>query len=102
MAITDQDVTQLAQLACIALSSDDTARLQPELNDILTLIQPLQAADTGNTSPLIYPLPGKHDATLRLRDDTAQPTATTQQRDALLANAPATANGLFLVPTVIE
>ena len=102
MAITDQDVTRVARLARIALSSEDSARAQEELNGILSLIEQLQAVDTASVEPMAHPLSAHQEITLRLRPDTAAATATPEQRKALMLNAPAEENGLFLVPTVIE
>ncbi|HEY9281180.1 MAG TPA: Asp-tRNA(Asn)/Glu-tRNA(Gln) amidotransferase subunit GatC [Eoetvoesiella sp.] len=102
MAITDQDVTRIARLARIALSPTDSVRAQNELNGILGLIEKLQAIDTSGIEPMAHPLSAHQDIALRLRPDAAAATHTDEQRKALMANSPAEANGLFLVPTVIE
>lgn len=102
MAITQQDVDRIARLACLELTPEQNERAQSEFSDILALIQQLQSVDTSGITPMSHPLSGHQDVVLRLRDDTARPTATPQERDDLMANAPATADGLFLVPTVIE
>lgn len=102
MTITQQDVDRIARLACLELTPEQTERTQTEFSDILALIQQLQSVDTGGVTPMSHPLSGHQEVVLRLRDDTPQPTATSEERDALMANAPATAEGLFLVPTVIE
>lgn len=102
MAISDQDVAHLARLACLAPPPAEAARLQSELNAILALFEPLQETDTGGAYPMLRPLDGFQDTTARLRPDTAQPAHTESERDALMANAPAAADGLFLVPAVIE
>ena len=101
MAITDQDVTRISQLARIALSPEEAGRALNELNGILGLIEQLQAVDTQGVEPMAHPLSAHQEVSLRLREDKAAPGAETQ-RDALMSNAPATAEGLFLVPTVIE
>ncbi|MFA5598034.1 MAG: Asp-tRNA(Asn)/Glu-tRNA(Gln) amidotransferase subunit GatC [Pusillimonas sp.] len=51
---------------------------------------------------MAHPLSAHQDIALRLRDDQPAPTQSTGQRDALMTNAPAQTEGLFLVPTVIE
>lgn len=102
MAITQQDVDRIARLACLELTPEQTERAQSEFSDILALIQQLQSVDTSGITPMSHPLSGHQEVSLRLRDDTARPTSTIQERDALMANAPASADGLFLVPTVIE
>lgn len=102
MTITQQDVDRIARLACLKLTSELTERAQSEFSEMLTLIRQLQSVDTEGVTPMAHPLSGHQKIALRLRDDVAQPTATLSERDTLMANAPATAEGLFLVPTVIE
>ena len=102
MAISEQDVKRIAQLARIQLSPDEAAQTQKELSDIFELMTRLQAVDTDGVEPMAHPLSAIRDVQLRLRDDQAAPTHTEAQRAALMANAPAQENGLFLVPTVIE
>ncbi|GAB2890050.1 Asp-tRNA(Asn)/Glu-tRNA(Gln) amidotransferase subunit GatC [Paralcaligenes ginsengisoli] len=102
MAITDQDVARIARLARIELSAEASRRAQAELNGILGLIERLQAVDTSGIEPMAHPLSAHQDITLRLRPDSAAATHSQEQRKALMANSPAEADGLFLVPTVIE
>jgi aspartyl-tRNA(Asn)/glutamyl-tRNA(Gln) amidotransferase subunit C len=70
-------------------------RTAQSLGDVLTLIDQLQAADTAGVEPMAHPL----DAVQRLRADVV---SEPDQRTALQAIAPAVADGLFLVPKVIE
>jgi len=102
MAISEQDVTRIARLARIKLTPDETAQTQKELSDILGLMARLQAVDTAGVEPMAHPLSAHQDIQLRLRDDAAAPTLTENERNTLMNNAPAQAEGLFLVPTVIE
>lgn len=102
MAITQQDVAHIAQLAHIALTPEQTAKAEQDFAQILDLIHELQEVDTTGVEPLVQPLAVIQDLQLRLRDDEPAPTNTTAERDALMSNAPAASEGLFLVPTVIE
>lgn len=102
MAFTQQDVERIAQLACLKLSPDQTRAMQDEFDRMLALVQQLQQVDTQGVTPMAHPLSGHQDVALRLRDDVAAPAATRQARDALMANAPAASDGVFLVPVVIE
>ncbi|HLR78753.1 MAG TPA: Asp-tRNA(Asn)/Glu-tRNA(Gln) amidotransferase subunit GatC [Burkholderiaceae bacterium] len=102
MSITQEDVSRIAQLAGLELTPAQSESMQSDFSDILSLIRQLQSVDTGDVAPMAHPLCGHQDVTLRLRDDVARPASTPEERDALMANAPATADGLFLVPTVIE
>ena len=102
MALTAQDVARIARLARIELTPEQQATAQAELNGILDLIEKLQAVDTTGVEPLAHPLSAHEDIVLRLRDDKPTEPATAERRAELLANAPAEADGLILVPKVIE
>src|SRR5690606_8955650 len=69
MAISEQDVMRIAQLARIQLSPDETAQTQKELNDILGLMARLRAVDTEGVEPMAHPLSAHQDIELRLRED---------------------------------
>lgn len=93
--IDARTVAHVARLARIHVSEADTAELVQRLDTILNLVDTLQAADTDGVEPLANPL----DAVQRLRPDTV---TEPDQRARLLALAPASEQGLFLVPRVIE
>jgi len=73
-----------------------------ELNGMLALIDQLQAVDTRGVEPLAHPLSAHENIILRLRDDGVTEQGDADTRTALMANAPAARDGLFLVPKVIE
>src|SRR5690606_15466054 len=102
MSISEQDVTRIARRARIQLSTDKIAQIEKGLSRILDLMPRLQAVDPQGVEPMAHPLSAHQDIQLRLREDAAAPTNTEEQRAALMSNAPAQAEGLFLVPTVIE
>jgi aspartyl-tRNA(Asn)/glutamyl-tRNA(Gln) amidotransferase subunit C len=102
MALNDQDVARIARLARIALTPAQRHRAQEELNGILQLIERLQAVDTAGIEPLAHPLSAHADIVVPLREDVATASSSPPERDTLLANAPETHHGLFLVPKVIE
>jgi len=102
MALTDTDVTRIARLARLDLTGDTRARVLKDLNGIFGLIEQLQAVDTRGVEPLTHPISAIEDVVLRLREDAATEPSSEETRGALLANAPATEDGLFLVPKVIE
>lgn len=102
MAISEQDVKRIARLARIELPPEETPQTQKDLARILDLMARLQAVDTQGVEPMAHPLSGRQDIRLRLREDVPAPTHTEEQRSALMSNAPAQSDGLFLVPTVIE
>ena len=89
------EITALAHLARININQDIVEDVTNNINDILSLVDQLQQANTEGVTPMSHPL----DAVQRLRPDTI---SEDNQRDALQVNAPATENGLFLVPKVID
>ena len=102
MAITEQEITRIARLARLKLSAEQRAQAQGDLTKILGLIQELQAVDTSGIEPLAHPLSALKDVHLRLREDIITESSSPERREALMANAPGKAEGLFLVPKVIE
>jgi len=102
MAITEQEVTRIARLARLTLSAEQNRQAQGDLTKILGLIQELQAVDTKGVEPLAHPLPAPRDVHLRRREDVISEASSPERREALMVNAPGKAEGLFLVPKVIE
>lgn len=95
MALERSDVEKIAHLARLGLDESDMPRTTETLNNILGLIDQMQAVGTDGIAPLAHPL----EAIQRLRADVV---SETNQRDAYQAIAPAVENGLYLVPKVIE
>jgi len=102
MAITEQEVIRIARLARLNLNAEQRVQAQADLTKILGLIEELQAVDTSGIEPLAHPLSTIKDVQLRLREDVVTEVSSVQRRTSLMANAPGTAEGLFLVPKVIE
>lgn len=99
MALTPEDITRIARLARLELSSAQAERMRATINDFFTVVTQMQAVDTHGVQPLAHPLAAVEPVQLRLQDDVV---TEPDQRDAYLANAPASERGLFLVPRVIE
>ena len=95
MALDHSDVEHLAHLARIGLEDADIPANVAKLTSIMALIDKMQAVDTSGIEPLSHPL----ETTQRLRADRV---TESNQRDALQSIAPATEQGLYLVPRVIE
>ncbi len=95
MALERSDVEKIAHLAHIGLNEADIPQTTATLNNILSLIDAMQAVDTTGIEPLAHPL----EATQRLRADVV---TESNHREAYQAIAPAVENGLYLVPKVIE
>ncbi len=95
MALERTEVEKIAHLARLGLSEADLPRTTETLNNILGLIDRMQAVNTTGIEPLAHPL----ETTQRLRADVV---TERNQRDAYQAIAPAVEDGLYLVPRVIE
>ena len=95
MALERSDVEKIAHLARLGLEEADISRTTDTLNNILGLIDAMQAVDTDGVEPLAHPL----EATQRLRADEV---TEENRRDTYQAIAPAVEDGLYLVPKVIE
>lgn len=95
MALERSDVEKIAHLARLGLAEADIPRTTATLNDILGLVDAMQAVDTDGIEPLAHPL----ETTQRLRADQV---TEQNRRDAYQAIAPAVESGLYLVPKVIE
>lgn len=95
MSINRPDVEKVAHLARLAITEDSIQATTERLANVLAMVDQLQAIDTHGIPPLAHPL----DTVQRLRADVV---SEENQRELLLQNAPATQDGLFLVPQVIE
>lgn len=95
MALTTDDIKQIAHLARIGLDDAAIDPLTKDLSTVLDLVEQLNAVDTAGVEPMAHP----GDASLRLRDDVV---TESNQREALQAPAPEVEQGYFLVPRVIE
>lgn len=100
MTLALSDVKRLAVLAQLELSDDAAARTLDKLNDIFGLVEQMRSVDTRGVEPLTQPITA-YDASfsLRLRED--QVTEPNRRQD-YQQPAPATQDGLYLVPKVIE
>jgi len=98
MKLTEHDVRQVADLANLALTGDEVARMRHDLDEILTHIEKLNELDTTGVEPMAQVL-FEAEETATLREDRERPPVGTQ---AALANAPLSGAGYFKVPKVIE
>jgi aspartyl-tRNA(Asn)/glutamyl-tRNA(Gln) amidotransferase subunit C len=96
MALTREQIENIAHLARLALRSEEVPVYQQSLSAIFDFVGELDRADTANVAPMAHPLPGLSQ---RLRADVV---TETDRREIYQANAPQVAAGLYLVPKVIE
>ena len=100
MSLALTDVKRLANLAQLDLTDDQAASTLNKLNGIFSLVEQMRAVDTSGVEPLNHPIAAlQHDLALRLREDVV---TEPNRRDDYLKIAPATQDGLYLVPKVIE
>jgi aspartyl-tRNA(Asn)/glutamyl-tRNA(Gln) amidotransferase subunit C len=99
MALTPQDVSRIAHLARLELSSAESSAMLSQLNGFFGIVAQMSAVDTSGVEPLYTPLSAVQDVVLRLREDRV---TESDQRRLNQASAPAVEGGLFLVPRVIE
>ena len=106
MSISEQEIRRVAELANLALTDDEVARMARDLSGILTHVDKLNELDTTEVEPMAQVLVHTEGAA----EETAQGTATLREdrerpplsnHDAL-ANAPLAGSGYFKVPKVIE
>ena len=95
MSLTLLDVKRVARLARIAVSDAEAVIYQQQINGIFDLIAQMQAVDTHGIAPMAH----AQDLSQRLRDDVV---TEVDQHEKFQAIAPQVAEGLYLVPQVLE
>lgn len=93
--VTEAEISELAELACIALSDAEITQLSEDLTAITQVIDSVAAAVPGDTPQTGQPIPLANV----MRPDVAQGTI---DRDILLSQAPAAQDGMFEVPRILE
>jgi aspartyl-tRNA(Asn)/glutamyl-tRNA(Gln) amidotransferase subunit C len=100
MSLTITDVETLVKLAQIKLDGEQKTKTLDQLNGIFALVEQMRAVDTTGVEPLNHPIDAyQNGVALRLRDDKI---TEPNRRDDYQKVAPATQDGLYLVPQVIE
>ncbi len=70
-----------------------------QLNDFFSIVEQMSAVDTSGVEPLYTPLSAVQEMSLRLRKDVV---TEVDERELNQRAAPALADGLYLVPKVME
>lgn len=89
------EVQKIGRLARLLIGAEEAVETARTLSDVLQLVRELEGADLESVKPLSHPL----EITQRLRDDRI---SEGDCRDAIQTGAPRVADGLYLVPKVIE
>jgi aspartyl-tRNA(Asn)/glutamyl-tRNA(Gln) amidotransferase subunit C len=95
MAAAEIDVKYVAHLARISLTPEEEQKIGAQLGNILSYIEKLRELDVSGVEPTAHAVPLINV----VRPDEVRPSLPT---DEALRNAPAKANGLFLVPKIVE
>jgi len=95
MASAEIDVKYVAHLARLALTPEEEKQLGAQLGSILGYIEKLRELDVSGVEPTAHAVPMVN---VTRADEVRESLAT---EDAL-RNAPRQANGLFIVPKVVE
>jgi aspartyl-tRNA(Asn)/glutamyl-tRNA(Gln) amidotransferase subunit C len=95
MAVDKDTVKRVARLARIAIDDADAERMTSELNAILGFVEQLDEVDVSAAEPMTSVIPMR----LKMRPD----VVTDGNRAAdVVANAPMSEGGFFVVPKVVE
>jgi len=95
MSVDAATVRRIAHLARIAVAENEIEALQGELNAMLAFVEQLSEVNVEGVEPMTSVTPME----MKKRADAVTDGGNA---DAILANAPATQDGYFLVPKVVE
>lgn len=95
MAAPEIDIKYVAHLARLALTSDEEQKIGAQLGHVLGYIEKLKEVDVSNVEPTAHAFPLVNVT----RPDEVRPSLSNEEA---LRNAPGAANGLFMVPKIVE
>ena len=95
MSLDKETVRKVSSLAKIRMNDEELERMAPQLSKIIGFVEQLNEVDTDNVEPLASVV----DITLELREDKITDGDCV---DRVLANAPESTQGYFVVPKVVE
>ncbi len=95
MALSTEDIRNIAKLAKLQINADELEQYKQDLSRILEFVEQMNQADVDNIEPMAHP----QDMMQSLRVDEV---IESDQREKFQHIAPATQDGLYLVPKVIE
>ena len=98
MPITESDIEKIAQLAHLEITDDERKMFAPQISEIVTYVEQLNAIDTGSVEPALGGLTPQGEQTESSRIDEVQPSLG---QKVALDQAPDPASGHFRVPKVL-
>lgn len=95
MAEAQFDIKYVAHLARISLTPEEEKKLSAQLGNILGYIEKLKEVDVSKIEPTAHAVP-------LINVTRADEIRESLPHDQALSNAPKSANGLFIVPKIVE
>lgn len=95
MSVDHGTVRRIAHLARIRLDEADVPRMGDELNAILRFVEELDEVDVSGIEPMTAVMP----LAMKRREDRV---TDGRKASVIVANAPASEDGFFVVPKVVE
>ena len=95
MAEREINVEYVAHLARLELSPEEARKIGAQLGQVLGYIEKLKEVDINGVEPTAHAFPLVNVT----RVDEVRPSMTNEEA---LRNAPSHANGLFIVPKIVE
>lgn len=95
MSVDEKTVKRVAKLARIAVSDERARTMQTELNAILGFVEQLNEVDVSGVEPMTSVV----EMDMKKRQDVVTDGDIC---DSVTKNAPASEDGFFMVPKVIE
>jgi aspartyl-tRNA(Asn)/glutamyl-tRNA(Gln) amidotransferase subunit C len=95
MSVDLATVKRVAKLARIAVTEEEAAKMEGELNTILGFVEQLDEVDVSGVEPMTSVMPME----MKKRDDVV---TDGNKADDIVANAPESVDNFFLVPKVVE
>ena len=98
MRIKESDIEKIADLAHLEITPDEVAMFTPQMAEIVTYVEQLNALDTQVVEPALGGLTPAGEATDSARDDVRLPSLG---QKLALEEAPDAGAGHFRVPKVL-
>ena len=95
MSLDKETVRKVSSLAKIRMNDEELEKMAPQLSKIIGFVEQLNEVNTDNVEPLASVV----DITLDRREDQITDGDCV---DKVLANAPESTQGYFVVPKVVE
>jgi len=96
MQVDDALLARLEKLSFLKVSDDKREEMKEQLSEIVSFVDNLSALDTEGVDAKF----SMDDSSTRLREDTI--SSSKDISEAILTNAPKSADNFFIVPKIIE